>query len=149
MKTVEKIYCTAIDKTDDFKEYLRNYIDEGTPSTQYEDGEIQCVSGKTRSLDMLYSLTIGLYPDVTFEEFLKAIAELAKEMNAAIIECGDTKKITFYTESSASYFNAFKHNGLEWSNFGIVKPLDNNDLYTVLDEYTMYDLYNILNEEHD
>ncbi|MFW6225399.1 MAG: hypothetical protein ACOC3V_00405 [bacterium] len=145
MKPVEKIFCTVIEKKEDYKEYLKIYL-KNTPATVNEDNSLQCVSGKTRSVDMLYNLVIGLYPDVEFEDFIKTISELTKEFNACLIQCGDTKKITFYKESPANFFNIFKEDGEDWSEAGLVKPSNNDTLYTVFGKYTIYDLYDIINK---
>lgn len=138
---ITKLYC-HLPKKDTWQEYIISYLEDDCPSTFNEDKTLQCISGKTRSLESLYRLAIGLYDDVDFEEFVRFMSDLAVEWNAAILSCNTAKNVTFHRGDSAEAFN---WNKPEWSELGLVP----SDSYKIFGKYSTYDLFNIITREND
>jgi len=82
-------------------EYILNYINIGAPSTFYNDGELQCRSGRNRSFLDLYFLTKAKFPEITLSEFAKIFLELhevpyGNRFKIIVYVCGNIQKPVLY-----------------------------------------------------
>lgn len=93
----------------DPREYLLNYFKLYSPATYYNDGTIQCSSGRNRSFLDLYFLTKAQFPEITLQEFAKLFFSLDQEIYGSTSEheyhmfiyfCTNIRKPVIYTNKA-------------------------------------------------
>jgi hypothetical protein len=101
-----------LEKNEKPNEFLYRFLRPISKTTYFENGELQCLSGKTRSIDDLFALTKTYFPDITIEEFIIELNKIPKietkggdKYILGMKICPDIKKFIFhYFCKGLSYF---------------------------------------------
>lgn len=153
---MKKIYCPEITRKRNIKEFLNEYFEKNCPATIYEDGTLDCGSGKHRSIESLYYLTKTEYPSISFKRFIKVISKLAVERKACIFPCAHINKMTFFRKGDAHSFNfSFRNDNdfvrNKYTEVGIYhnspSPIGEYKDIKALGKYTNYDLFKIVTND--
>lgn len=84
-------------------EYLEKYFKNGTKSSYYKDGTIQCYPQRNRSFYDLFFIVKARFEKVTEEELAFNLINLFNNNILKMIPCGNVEKVTFYTKKMHSY----------------------------------------------